>query len=861
MPLLNRITSLVRNLLRRERVEDELEDELRATYELLVEEKLRAGMDVAGARRVARLELDGIESVKEEVRRARTGAHVEAVLRDVRYAARLLVRSPRFAAVVIVTLALGIGINSAVFSLVNALLLRPLPYPEADRMVWIATPLATSENLEEWRAGMRSLERMGAFSLHSSVLTGRGPAERVEGMDVTRELLPLLGGVAVRGRLWTAEEQRPGGPATVVVSHAFWERLGRPDVGMSVLRLDGVAYTIIGVLGPGFRDLHYDSGVFFPAEGRRELRFNLIGLRRPDLSVAQVRAEATALASRIEAPGVPERMRFANVQTPGTIYKDEIRAPLLVLFAAAAFVLLIACANVANLLLSRAAARSRELAVRSALGAGRATLLRQLLTESAVLALAGAALGWIVAVGGLRAVLAIVPEFYGYGRINTVRMDRAVLAFTFVVALVTTILAGTSPAMHAAKLASRTAAGWTRATASRGARRFREALMTAEIALALVLLIGTVLMVRTFLVLRPASPGFEVADRMIVSLRLPSVPPRSDAEIDAFARRLLGEVSASAPGARVAIATDVPLSGSIMNFDVAAVDGTPPTEAQPNGIDLVAATPNYFDVMGMRVLRGRGLSAADVPGSMPVAIVNETMAARFWPDTDPMGRRIAIRLRDRVVELAVVGVAANARSSGNNTSTRATAFVSFWQLPFSGFELVLHQPRAATLNAEEIRRMVAAIDAGLPVGSITMLDRIAGRAVATPRYHMLLMMSFGALAVVLALVGCYGVLSFSVAQRTREIGVRIALGASHSDIVRSVVLRAALLVTVGLVAGATLALATTRVLESSLYGVEPTDPATFALAAAGLALVALIAAYLPARRAAAVQPTEALRFD
>jgi putative ABC transport system permease protein len=867
MPLRARVYSIWRNIANRNRVERDLDDELRSLFELLVEEKLRSGMSAQAARRSALFELDGMESVKERVRETQSGAWLDALRRDVRFALRVLARGRLFTATAVMTLALGIGANAAIFSLVNGLLLQPLPYPHADRLVWITSSAITGDNLAAWRDGMRSFERMSAFELHSSVLTGVGPAERLDGMLVTEDFLPLLGGVPVLGRLWTADEHRSGAAPTVVVSHRLWTRLGSGGtISNTSITLDGKSYTVIGVLDAGFADLHYESDVWFPAAGVGE-RFSIIGLRRRSVSLNAVKAEATTLGERL-AVTTDQPRRPANVITLTQFFKSETRTPLLVLYAAAGLVLLIACVNVANLLLSRAAGREREMAVRVSLGASQATLLRQLLTESTVLALAGGAVGWMLAMIGLRAVLAVVPTSYAWGRITTVHMDQTVHAYTFLVALIATLLAGLAPAISAAQRAASATAVGARASATRGARRAREVLMTAEIALTLVLLIGTLLLIRTFLVLRPASPGFELRDRMVASVRLPEGDGRDDVAIAEFARRLLEELRVAAPGARVAIATDVPMSGSILNFRVVNVDGVAPTPAPGTraSVDIVSATPNYFEILGMRMVRGRILSEPDNeshvwPGPPVAAVLNESAARRFWGKAEAIGRRFVLGMGQRQVELVVVGIAADTRGSGNNTNARATAFVSFWQLPWAGFEVVVHQPGAVSVTDETVRNIIASLDPRVPVGTVTTLQQITSRAVAEPRYHMTLMTVFAALALILALVGCYGVLGYSVAQRTREIGVRVALGASRGAIIRGVVAHGALLIAIGLAIGTVLALAATRLLEGSLYGVTPTDPVTFMAAGAGLALVALIAAYLPARKAAAVQPIQALRVD
>ena len=939
MPVLSGLQSLWRNLVHRGRVERDLDDELNAVFELLVEEKLRGGMRGKDARRAALLELGGVDPIKERVRASRAGAWVDGLRRDVRYAFRVLARGRLFTAVAVLTLALGVGANSAMFGVVNGLLLRPLPYPDADRLVWIVGSIAWAD-VGDWREGMRSLERAGAFGLRTTIRTGRGAAERVEGMVVTEELLALLGARPVRGRLWTADEHRPDGAPAVVVRQRLWDRLGfgAAQPGTVDITLDGESYTIVGVLPTDFQDLHYDSDVWFPAAAVSDRGANIIGLRRAGVPVSAVQEEAGGLAERIElaktaagsGPGAAAGAGTTSASGPGSatggtsasgpasatggtsasgpasatggtsasgpastltapparppnvtslseFFTGEIRTRLLVLFAATALVLLIACANVANLLLSRAVGRRREMAVRSALGAGKATLLRQLLTETTVLALTGAVAGWLLATIGVRVALQLAPEYYGFRRLDAVRLDRGVFAFALLVAWGSTLLAGLAPALRTANDAARAAAGWTRASASRGARRSREALMAAEIALALVLLVGTLLLVRTFLVLRPAAPGFHTQDRMVATIGRPAEPAPDDATKAAFARRLIQEVRAAAPGADVAVATDVPLSRSIMNFRVVNVDGEPVAAgdrlvAGRSNLDLVVATPNYFDVLGIPVLRGRGLAATDLPGSPTALVLSESAARRYWGDANPLGRRITLDLGERAPEFVVVGVAGDTRSSGIHTRPRPTAIASFWQVPWEGFELVVHQPRggrqnrgsrppAAGLTEEVVRRMVASIDPGVPVGSIAMLDRIAARAVAPARYDTLLMSVFASLAVVLALIGCYGVIGYTIAQRTREIGVRVALGASHGAIVRNVLLRGASIVAIGLVAGTALALAFTRVLEGSLYGVTPTDPTAFAAAVVALALVSLIAVYVPSRRAARVQPVEALRVE
>lgn len=796
---------------------------------------------------------------------ARPQRSLAAGARYARHGARVLRKSPAFTVTAVVTLGLGIGANTALYSVVQGVLVRPLPYPAYDRLVWVAASNMSPANLAEWRQAVPSFERLEAFALTS--ITRRGPegTRRLLGMIVTPGFLELLGASPVRGRLWSPDEGAPSRPPVAVVSRRLWqERFGSGDAAGRVVRLEDTPYTVVGVLPADFDPLGYeDVDVWVPVGQHPARGLNAVGLLAPGKTLAAARTEADALVSRLEVSATARDLgRFANLNSLREVFTGDVRSPLLVLFGAAGLVLLLACANIANLSLARATGRTREMAIRAALGADRRSLLAQLLVESALLALAGAALGLALAWGIVHRIAEIAPPWY-FGRavLDGVRIDLPVVSYTLAAATLTLLLAGVAPAFAVARAGDRALAPGGRVTDPATSHRWREGLVAAQVALAFVLLVGTALLVRTWLVLRPADPGFETRDRIVAELHLPGDDAGADREL---VGDLLREPALSGPGVEAAAVTDVPLSGMISTALVVAVDGeaVPEADGRSPSIDLRPATPGYLDVVSMRMIAGRPLRDDDGPDAPFALVVNESAARRLWPDgASPVGRRVTLDLYGPTADFTVVGVVADAWSVGGTTRPRAEAFASWWQVPRSRIHLVVHAPPGSGVDGATLRRTVTALDPSIPVEDVTTLEAIAGASVARQRFQALLMSAFGLLALILAVIGCYGVLAHAVGQRTREIGVRKALGARPGVITFRVVRRGAVPVAAGLAAGAVVALGATRVLESALYGVSPADPTSFAVSALVLGGVSLTAAWLPARRAARVSPVTSLAAE
>jgi len=782
---------------------------------------------------------------------------MNALGRDLSFAVRSLTKQPAFAVVAVVTLALGIGANAAIFSILNALVLRPLPYPDPDRLVSLISDGLEPANLPEWKAGVPALEAIGAYALASDVVTGAGPARTVRAMTVSEDFLGVLGAEPVRGRLFAESDHAVDGEPVALVSTTLWAALGGGERTTGVkFTFDGVAQTAVGVLSADFSFNRYqDIDVWLPMSSATGLRAAAIGRLAPGATVEQAAAQARALSRRFD-PSVDEKDRVVRVIPMADVVESDVRRPLWVLFGAATLVLLIACANVANLLLSKATSRSAELAIRSSLGASRTDLVRQLLTENAVLALLGAGAGLVVATWTADLLTGLAPAYTP--RIDEVGTDGIVLSFTVAIAVVATLAAGLAPALGATRASVGAPSSRRAATAGRGELRGRGILVSAQLALALIVLVASGLLIRTFLVLRPVSPGFETEDRIVARATLPVGDPE---RADAFLAGLAERVSAQPGGARAAAVTSLPLSGESMLFPVAEVDGRPfGQDDRPFMIHFRAATHDYMDVIGMPIARGRGLEPTDVRGARPVVVLNQNLAGRLFPDGDAIGRSVAFDLPQGPTEFAVVGVSADADIFGGTTGSQPEAFVSLAQSSWSRLRLVIHAP-AGTLSEDRIREMAAAVDPLVPVEDFKSFATMTANSVSLQRFQMALMSLFGALAFVLSIIGCYSVLATTVAKRRREIGVRVALGATRVAVVSHIARGGIAFVLAGLVAGTIGALAASRLLAGVLYGVAPTDTVTFAAAIALLCVTASLAVVLPARRAASVQPAEVLRQD
>ena len=877
---------LWRNLFRKTQVERELDEELRAYVELLTEEKVREGMTAADARRAALLEVGGMDQLKEQVREVRSGAMLETLIQDVRYGVRVLAKNPGFTAVAVLTLALGIGANSAIFSVVNAVLLRPLAYEDPERLVLInhnyrkldLKATVSAPGYAYYREHARSFSAVAAFTGWSVNLTGDGEPERLQGMAVTPNIFPLLGAEAARGRALLEEEGQVGRNKVVVLSDALWQRRfgGDPNVLGRAVTLNGEPYTIVGVMPPSFQfgrefgppadfwaPITFTPQQLAPTNLTNEYLTVLASLK-PGVSITQAQAELDSIARTLRDQYMPgsDESNWGLLATPmRELVVGNIRPALLVLLGAVALVLLIACANVANLMLARSATRQKEIAIRAALGAGRGRVMRQLLTESTLVALAGGAAGLLLAGWGVNFLVRInedkIPRAYEIG------LDWNVVAFTAGVALLTGLVFGLGPAFRAARVDLHDTLKEGGRGGSAGMRRgVRGALVVAEVSLAVVLLVGAGLLVRSFVSLQHVSPGFRPEHVLAMQVSLPLNSYKEPQQRAAFYRQALERIGAL-PGVRAAGATSVlPMSGQTQSGSF-NIEGRPvaPNEPRPHG-DRWSVTHDYFRAMGIPLLRGRYFSERDAEDAPGVAIVDEAMARKYWPNEDPVGRRISFEGGTANPKWReVVGVVGHVKHKGLEGESRAQYYVPHPQNPGSSMFVVAQAEGDPSVLAGPVRDAIRSIDRDLPVYSVTTMERMVADSLAERRFSMLLLGVFAAVALLLAVVGLYGVLSYTVAQRTHEIGIRMALGARAADVLRLVVGQGLWLAIAGVGLGIAFALALTRLMRGLLYGVSPADPATFAGVALVLLAVALAACLVPALRATKVDPTTALRAE
>ena len=886
MPAWRRPAHFWRNLFRKGEVERELDDELRAYVELLTAEKMRGGMDADASRRAALLEVEGVEQVKERVREVRAGAMLETIIQDLRYGVRVLAKSPVFTAVAVLTLALGIGANSAIFSIVNAVLLRPLDYKDSGRLVLVnhnyrklgLRASVSAPGYAHYREHAQSFSAVAAYTGWSVNLTGDGEPERLQGLTVTPNLFPLLGADAARGRVLLEEEGQPGRGRVIVLSDALWRRRfgADPNVVGRALTLNGNPFTVVGVMPPAFRfgrefgpaadfwaPITFTQQQLSPDNLTNEY-LGVVASLKPGVSLAQAQAEMDAIAKTLRdqyMPGSDEAYWGLLVTPMSELVVGDIRPALLVLLGAVALVLLIACANVANLMLARAASRQKEIAIRSALGAGRGRVVRQLLTESTLIALLGGAAGLLLANWGLTFLLRMNED--KIPRAHEIGLDWGVVAFTAGVSLLTGLAFGLGPAFQTSRVDLHDTLKEGGRSGSAGTRRgVRGALVVAEVSLAVVLLVGAGLLVRSFVGLRHVSPGFQPEHVIAMQVSLPYKRYPEPGQQADFYRRAM-ESAAALPGVRAAGAvSSLPMGGDTMSSSF-RIEGRPvsPNETLPHG-DLWSATHDYFRALGIPLVRGRYFSerdAADAPG---VAIIDEVTARKYWPSEDPVGKRISFEGDgDDRKWREVVGVVGHVKNRGLEGEARPQYYVPYPQNPFSSMAIVVQAEGDPAALAGTVRGAIQAIDVDLPVYRVTTMERLVADSLAERRFSTLLLGVFAAVALLLAAVGLYGLLSYTVAQRRHEIGIRMALGARAGDVLRLVVGQALWLTLAGIALGLVAALALTRVMAGLLYGVSALDPATFAGVALLLLAVALAACLVPARRATRVDPAIALRAE
>jgi putative ABC transport system permease protein len=881
LPILARLASWWRNLTHRDRVERDLDDDVASYLDLLAEEKMRAGMSPEAARRAARLELGGVEQVKEQVRAVRSGAFLDTLALDLRYGLRMLMRSPGFTTVALLALALGIGANTAIFSVVDGVLLRPLPYPDAGRLVLVSRHFSRSTfpygnlclaDYVDWRAGNRAFEDPAVFNRRRFDLTGAGEPEQVGGAAVTVGFFSALRVRPLLGRVFRAGEDGPAREGLAVISESLWRRRfgGNPGVIGQAIDLDGNRSTVIGVLPSSFHFPRPDSEVWtnlvFPPPARRG-PFFYRGLARlaPGVTPAQAQTELNAIARRIELGDRWTAGLTFPMQPLREAIVGDARPALLVLFGAVTLVLMIAAVNVANLLLARATGREREMAVRLGLGAGRGRLLRQLLTESGLLALAGGGAGVAVAASGIGLLRAWNPG--NLPRIEEVHLDARVLGFTLLLSLLTGVVFGLAPALQSSRadLAAALKTGGRGSSASAGRRRTRAALVVAELALSLLLLAGAALLLHSFVRLQQVETGLLAPPARVLTMQIsPSAAKyRDDKASIAFYQRLLERVR-QLPGVEAAAVTDSLPPDREGNADTYVIAGRPLAPGELNPITSVpTVSADYFRALGIPLRRGRFFDQGDRQGSRPVAIVSEGMARRDFPGRNPIGERLKASgpdLNDSPY-MEIVGVVGDTKYLGLASPLAAAYYQSWAQNGGQKQFLVVRSAVAAASLAPLLRREVQAIDGDVVVGAVGTMEQALWDSVAQPRFRTVLLAAFAAVAVLLAAIGIYGVIAYSVAQRTHEIGLRMALGAGRAQVLRLVVGQGANLALAGIGLGLAGAFVCTRVLAKLLFGVSATDPLTFLLVPALLAVVALAASFIPARRAAFIEPQQALKYE
>src|SRR5436190_3037540 len=817
---------------------------------------------------------------------------------DLRYAFRAVLKNPRFSLVAVAALALGIGANAAIFSVVNAVLLQPLPYPEANRLVRLCRqfdgPPQCAESIPKFVAWSRAqaFDAIAAYDFAGPGLNlgGGDRPEQIKGIHVSAGYFRVFGAAAEAGRTFTPQEDAPGGPRAVVITHKLWQSRFAGDTAMAgrTITLNGDSYTVIGILPAAFRS-EPPADVFIPlqADPNSTNHANYLSVAahlNPGATIASAQAEMNVLAAqfRQDNPKWMTEQEKAGVFGMLDIAVGNVRPALLILLGAVGLVLLIACANVANLLLARAAGRQREVAIRAAIGASRAQIVRQLLLESLLLATAGAVTGVIAGVWGARGLLSLSPGDlpragdFAQGTFWSALLDWRVVAFAVGVSLVTAVLFGLAPAVQLA----RTELGQTlkdaggRGASNRKAARTRNALVVVETALALMLLVGAALLIRTFVALREVKPGFESNGVLTLQTSLAGAKYSNARDVDTLARTVTARLGALPGVEAVAMAITLPTEGGVdLPF---AIEGRPLTGSdQYHGDEnWRSITPQYFKALSIPVLRGRAFEDRDAPGTAPVVIVSNGFAKKYFPGADAIGQRVIFgkglgpEFEDPVRE--IVGIVGDTRDNGLDADPPAMVYVPVAQVPDGLTRLgnsvipprwVLKTSAPLSSLTGIVQREFLAVDGQLAVAQVRSMADLVSTSIARQSFNMLLLTIFGAIALLLAAVGVYGIMSYSVEQGTHDISVRLALGADRRDILSLVVGQGMKLAGIGLAAGTVAALGASRLLARMLYGVKASDPQTYAIAIGVLGAFALAACYLPARRAMRLDPVSALKQD
>jgi putative ABC transport system permease protein len=885
--MLNKLRLRLQALFFKSRLEEELDEEVRFHLEREVEENIARGMSPEEARMAALRSFGGVERVKEESRDERGVRLLEEIWQDLRYGVRMFSSCPGFTLAAIIALALGVGANTAIFSVVNALLIRPLPYKDPDQLVMVwehyqkdGSPhnLAAPANLIDWKEQNHSFEGMAAFSTPTSHnFTGGDAPERIVGIRVSAGFFQILGVKTEIGRLFIDEEDQPNNNFVFIIAHSLWQRRfgGDPNVINKTFMLSGRSHMLVGVLPPSFKmppdfqystleDIEMWTPLALPPEARQRRSshpYNVIARLRPGVTLDMAQTEMNAIANHLQQVFPGSNKDWGVAVSPMKVeFSGRISLVVFILFGAVCFVLLIACANVANLLLARATVRQKEIALRSAIGATRLRLIRQMLTESVLLALLGGLLGALLARLGVSILIALRPG--NIPRIGDVNIDGRVLAYTLIIAVLAGVFFGLAPALHLSKPNINENLGqgsWGGGQAQRS-NRLRGLLVLLEIALALVLLVGAGLMIRSFLRLRQVNPGFNCTNVLAFQMTLPSVKYKSGAESEAFYEQVLQRLKAL-PGVEAAArVSELPFSGD--QFDnTFTIEGRPPASpGKDPHANLRIISHDYFRVMGIPFRRGRAFTEQETSDRQGAVIINEAMAGHFWAGEDPIGKRMTIDIGEKGPR-TIVGVVGDIRHYALNVEPKPEMYVLTLPMSQRTMNMVVRFVNNPESLAASARREVQAIDKDQPIYSIATMEKVIDKSVADQRFIMLLLSILASVALILAVVGIFAVMSYWVTQRTHEFGIRMALGAQRRDILKLVIGEGMVLTGCGVALGIIIAFILTRIMSGTLYQVSTTDLISFFSGSLLLGSVALLATVIPGYRATKVDPMVALRAE
>jgi len=876
----------LRSLFRRRNVEQELDEELHYHLEREIENNLAMGINVEEARVAALRAMGGIEQQKEKCRDTRRVNLIEDLIKDLRYGFRVLAKSPVFTGVAILTLALGVGANTAIFSVVNELLIRPLPFRNADRvaMVWEVTPegrhqnTTSRANFRSWREQNTAFEEMSAFSDQRQTLSGDGEPEEVSVQLATPELFQVLGVNALIGRTLNQDDGRAKSPG-VVIGYSIWQRRfgGDPQILGKPVVLNGSPLNVVGVMPAGFEwHIRSRSGTGKPAEMWKILnmptegpdtlgRFlSVVGLLKPGATVEQATSEMKVIETRIgEAAPQYNKGYGVEVLPLREQFVGNVRPALLVLLGAVGFVLLIACANVANLMLARAAARHKEIALRAALGASRFRIVRQLLTESLLLAFLGTVVGLAFAWWGIRALVAVSPA--DLVNLRDVGINLTVLAWTLAVSIASGIIFGLAPALEGARLNLNDAlkeGGKGEGGQNARSRRLRSVLVVVEVALALVLLVSAGLLIKSFTRMQNIDTGFDARNVLTMVVPLSGTKYQQDKPCIDYFREATERITAL-PGVKgVGLVNYLPLYGGLgcsTGFTIAGQPTMPPGEGP--GCNVRVSDAGYFGAMRIPLLRGRVFSDVEDSEVKHIAIISESLAQQYFPGEEPIGKVISVEMFDKPNPTEIIGIVGDVRYDSLINLPEPTVYFPIPELTYSFMTLAIRTTGNPASIAPSVRNILHEMDSTQPVSDVRTLEQVMGTTLARSRFITLLLGLFAGMAMLLAAVGIFGVMNYSVTLRTREIGIMVALGAQPSQVQKMILRQGLLLTAAGVGIGLAAAVALTRLLSGLLFGVEATDPITFGVIVVLLTAVSLIACYLPALRATRVDPLIALRFE